>query len=381
MQKLFPTTQRRKQTLAFVHRDLVAYLRDQVMASAQDLGDVTKDTPEEIREREARVVMQGVAALRNLLLAAHGPPGADEGTPVRFSGNPDHSPGESTRGHPPERVSRALGHSPEDSGESAVGQPPERVSSSQSQTGSDAQSDSEQPSERSRPAQTLCALQQALASVWASEPFWKRLFSWKTDAAILIEICQLVLALATHQPVVLRAQVHMLAPLVYGTLACTRPETHNALFAMLLRFGQAAPDALRVDSVVASFPDNLFKTLKQSASSGAVPCASALLPMAMQMAQHGDPAWGAPEFAAQWLEVLTQALRSAGVEKVHERLSAAYAEVLVYFVTLHGDAGRDLAQDTLRGFVDVSRAAAASQSAVSTSIARSIVNGMNSLPF
>ena len=70
MQELFSTSAKRTQLLSFAHVPLIEHLHATSLAAATDLGDATKETAEELAEREARAAAQSVTALRRLLLAA-----------------------------------------------------------------------------------------------------------------------------------------------------------------------------------------------------------------------------------------------------------------------------------------------------------------------
>jgi hypothetical protein len=338
MQKLFPSAERRQQTLAFARREVVSYLANQIMASAEELGDPAKDTKDELAEREARVVSQGIAALRSLLLAAHAPSGNSENSLQKGSG---------THGLSTSNPSKVEGPS--------------------------------QSCKATCQRQPLCTFQQEMNSIWEMPAFWKRILCWRTNVGVLIEAYQLVITLAAHQPSVLREHVHMLAPLVYGTVSSSQPETHHVLFAMLLRFGQAAPEGLRVEPVPRSLPEDLFQLLKRGASCGAIACANALLPMAMLMAQHGDPTWATPDFAMEWMAALAEAVLCAKPSDICRTLADAFAEVLVYFVSLHAHAGQALVRGALREFVNFSQLTTSSQCAVSTGVACSVLKGVDKL--
>nr|BCL66166.1 hypothetical protein [Volvox reticuliferus] len=64
----FPAAQRQMDVLLFCRAEIMSYLKDQLAATPQQLGDAKKDTPEELEERHDRVQTACLAALAALLV-------------------------------------------------------------------------------------------------------------------------------------------------------------------------------------------------------------------------------------------------------------------------------------------------------------------------
>ncbi|KXZ44895.1 hypothetical protein GPECTOR_61g848 [Gonium pectorale] len=72
----FPAGRRQLDVVLYCRTELMSYLRDQLAATPQQLGDARKDSPEELEERHERVQAAGLAALAALIEQLTAPPPA-----------------------------------------------------------------------------------------------------------------------------------------------------------------------------------------------------------------------------------------------------------------------------------------------------------------
>ena len=352
MQSLFASAAKREQTLAFAHKELVAWLVTQALASAEDLGDPAKDTADELAERESRTVMQCVAALRQLVLACT----ADAPSPS------------------PSLAS--LPRAEDSSSEAASDVPP---------SGAVGASPSIEPVQAQAEPGTLAPLRKELSNVWDCEDFWQRIFCGNDlDVAVRLAAYQLVSTLALKHPAALRARCELLAPTVYGSLERVEADTAGPMWAMVLRFGQACPGGFQVGGVKGTLPERVHALCRRAALGAEG--GNAMLPLAVQMAQNGPEAWAEPSFAQRWLAALAAGICTAKSAATRSPLCLAFSELLVYFVRTHEarveGSGAALASEALSSFVPRADGSFAEDVpiAVTEAVASSLLNGAHCSP-
>ena len=345
MQVAFPSQAKREQALSFARVELLAYVREKLFASAEDLGDATKDTPDELHERQVRVAPQCLHALQRLLalVATRHPSQAR----LLVGGS---SPATSLR------TPLLAKQGSEDSVTTAATLEAETSEASTApglQAGSSATPVLHTPeaADASAGAAALAPIREALDAFWEESGFWGRALGDDIDANLRAAGYQLLAALAAYTPDAVECRIDTLAPRVYAAVSDTDEAVQHTLWRMVLRFGATAPAGLRVVAVQAKLPKALLSVLKSGHLS--THGAASMLPLVAQMAQSCAE-WRGAEFAAKLLAAMGVGVRAV---RGHTRsaLCAAIAEVLLFLVRKLEDAeagsGEAVAAEAMQPFV------------------------------
>jgi hypothetical protein len=342
LQAVFSTPRKRAQALAFVQAELLGFLRARFFAPAEELGDPTKDTAEEMKERQQRVATQCLLGLQRLVALAATQPGPAQGAHASAAAAADaalRTPALAAEASDVSSASDAAtsgAATPQAANGSATPQAPEVPDANASDEA----------------ASASAALRDALDDFWDDAAFWQRATGAALGPGSRAAGYGLIAALVAYLPGALDKRLDTLAPLVFAAVSDTDPGTQHALWRMVLRYTLAVPAGLHVESVRASLPRKLFALLRggQLSERGA----AAMLPLAARMLQHGLPEWAEPELLTQWAGAAAAGALAAR-QSNRAALCSAFAELLLYVVRKveekQAGAGGPLAAQELQPFL------------------------------
>ena len=321
-------------------------------ASAEDLGDVTKDTPDELTERQHRVRAQCLQALQ-ALVAASAPPVSQTGggaaalevrtasgalpqTPLLAAQTSEASVENGTSPAPPVAEISHLSIISEAS-ESSASTPSAANGSTSGQAGN----------------ALVAPVRVAVCSVLDDATVWDRAFTASADGSTRAAAYSLSSTLALSLPAELSERMESFAPRVFAAVGDREAVCQPALWRMVLRFAATVPHSLQLPEVVDSHPERLFALL----SSGEISArgAGSMLPLASLMLSHGTAEWQQPEFATQWALAAAKGVWATRSTAVRATQCTALAELLLFLVqkteASHAGAGGPLASQVLQQFM------------------------------
>jgi hypothetical protein len=308
MQATFSTAEKRRQALLRARKELATFLRALLFSSAADMGEPTKETPEEMHERATRVhaqVLLTFAGIVRLFPTASSRSSREANIPVASQG-----------------VSSATVE-----GNSGEGSDSEALQASAQQ------------------------MNECLQELWIDGRFWKHpLEQHPQDSSLWTAWCKLVSALAVHQPEFLSPATDVLAFLVYDALNNAPSSCQDAAWTAALCFTSACPGVLKNDAVFEKLMIDVSKQMESGRVSAAM--VSGLLPLGLQVVKHGPEEHGHGRLQALWLPAALKGFRKSAGGRRGEECAQVLAEVLLVLVmhqtTVNASETQEIAESWLK---------------------------------
>lgn len=300
--------QKRRQAIVHARSVLIGHLRDSMFASAEDLGEPSKESAEELADRHQRVCTQALFALTGIaeLFPAEGAASVCAATASSSSTTGSHA------------------DTPKASNSAA---PPGNTST---------------PSTEERES-----IIKSMSIVWEDQAFWRRALE-DNRPAVYSAACHFVSQFVqVHADTALKIQT-ALAPLVYSSLQSSPGGCQNAAWSMTLRFTAACPGGLGVPSVSTSLPRQISSLLKAGQVNPAF--ASSIVPLTLQMLRHGPSDWQNGVLGRLWLPAALKGFQNAPAA-ILSRTAEVLAALLLVMVSQapRGDqSGEEVAASVLR---------------------------------
>eukprot|EP00892_Ulva_mutabilis_P010612 jgi/Ulvmu1/7923/UM004_0155.1 len=318
----FATAQKRRQAIVHSRTALVAHLRDTLFASAEDLGEPTKESKEELEERQQRACTQALLA---------------------FTGMAELFPTTMPSSSFSVRDTTSSRNGPAD--------PLTHSSASSAPASSNASASETSPAT----AEERESILKALIPVWQDAAFWRR--GLQADRPTVYNAaCHLVSHFVQLHSDTAQHLQPMLAPLVFDSLRSAPEVCQNAAWSMILRFTAACPGGLTVSAVSQSLPKQISSSLKTGSTSGAF--ASGLTPLSLQMLRHGPAEWAEGALSGLWLPAALTGFSNAPAAAQNRAAEVLAGLLLVMVSTAHQTktSGSDLATSVIREAIASSKA-------------------------
>lgn len=288
MQAMFSTPEKRRQALLRARKSVVQFLRTLLLSSAEDMGEPTKETNEEMQDRASRVRAQ---VLRTLdATVKHFPTASSQ-------------PGKASSG-----LKSAAGPA-KDENDASGPQAPEALQASAEQ------------------------MNEALKDLWMDGRFWKYpIESHPQDAVVWVAWCRLVTTLAVHQPDHVAPAAELLAPLVYGSVKQVPEHCQDAAWTTVLRFTTSCPAVLKDAAVFKQLATDVASQMKSGHVSVAM--VSGLLPLGLQLVKLGPEEWNDGKLHTLWLSSMHTGFKKSASGRHGEVAGQALTELFL-FLKLH----------------------------------------------